>query len=374
MKKKVKLLLGAIGVSTLLLSAVACSPFDSLKQGINDLFCQHEYSEYVETKAPTCDEVGEETRTCNKCGKTETQEIEALEHNFGEYVETKAPTCTKVGEETRTCNNCGKTELHELEMLEHNYGEYAEITAPTCTMVGEESRVCNDCGKADGREIEMLEHNFERVVIKDSTCTESGLGGYMCSCGEYASETEEIPAIGHNFVDSQCWNCGEVDLSTFFILPASDGYLVDGDKLTFEGTNELTFVTTHQYSVAVLEFSVSDIHDTRGAFQIGWGVGETFNSINEIPFVQFNYDRAVIVLPDGTKYDTSWQTGNVWRLIVDGLRGEVQLMVDDQVVYQIDSSALSSAWSVPSYLCLRTESNCALTFQMTNLQPSSIIR
>ena len=165
MNKKLKFLFAGFATSILLLSAVACSPIDALKQGVNELFCNHEYSEYVITKNETCTTSGEESKTCSKCEKVVVRERPATGHNYGEYVETKAPTCDEVGEETRTCNKCGKTETQEIEVLEHNYGEFVETKAPTCTEKGEETRTCIDCGDIQTREIDILPHN-----IVDGAC------------------------------------------------------------------------------------------------------------------------------------------------------------------------------------------------------------
>ena len=55
-------------------------------------------------------------------GLTQTNEqyveTEALGHSFGEWKETKAPTAEEVGEQTRTCDRCGKTETKEIPKLE----------------------------------------------------------------------------------------------------------------------------------------------------------------------------------------------------------------------------------------------------------------
>ena len=44
-------------------------------------------------------------------------DIEEHEHDFGEWVVTKEPTTTELGEETRTCSICGKTETREIPQI-----------------------------------------------------------------------------------------------------------------------------------------------------------------------------------------------------------------------------------------------------------------
>ena len=43
--------------------------------------------------------------------------IDALGHDWGEWVQTKAPTTTEEGEETRTCSRCGETETRSIPKL-----------------------------------------------------------------------------------------------------------------------------------------------------------------------------------------------------------------------------------------------------------------
>lgn len=44
-------------------------------------------------------------------------------------------------------------------------------------------------------------------TVKYPTCTLSGLAERKCECGH--SETMEIPARGHNYVDGVCTVCGQ---------------------------------------------------------------------------------------------------------------------------------------------------------------------
>ena len=43
------------------------------------------------------------------------------EHTFGEWTQTKAPTCTEKGEETRSCSGCDEVETREIAALGHEY-------------------------------------------------------------------------------------------------------------------------------------------------------------------------------------------------------------------------------------------------------------
>jgi len=80
----------------------------------------HEWGEWVQTKAPTVTEEGEETKTCATCGEKETRSIPKTTHvhQWGDWMVTTPPTTTAEGEETRTCATCGEKETRIIAKLE----------------------------------------------------------------------------------------------------------------------------------------------------------------------------------------------------------------------------------------------------------------
>ena len=52
-------------------------------------------------------------------------------------------------------------------------------------------------------------HSYTSSVTTAATCETAGVRTYVCSCGH--SYTETIAAIGHNYVDGACTNCGAAD-------------------------------------------------------------------------------------------------------------------------------------------------------------------
>ena len=262
-------------------------------------------------------------------------------------------------------------DIFDKKEHEHNF-EMVEDVAPTCTADGKKVYICTDCSEEKTETVAALGHSEEVIPGYAADCDDDGLtdGSKCTTCGETLKAQETIPAPGHDFIDGACIHCGMATVDSLWAIPASDGYTVDGNKMTFAGTSELVFSTKEKYNSVSLTFKVSETQDVRGAFQIGWGAQTTDASINTIPFVQFNYDRAVLVLPDGTKYDTSWVTGETWRLTIDEENSNVVLSVDGQVVYNVDASWWTQeGWGLPGYLILRAESNCALTFELTEMMP-----
>ncbi len=79
----------------------------------------HQFGEWKQTTAPTCEVEGEETRTCSVCGATETRPVAALGHSYDEGVITKQPSCTERGEKTFTCSRCQNKKTEEIPFLSH---------------------------------------------------------------------------------------------------------------------------------------------------------------------------------------------------------------------------------------------------------------
>ncbi|MBQ7637504.1 MAG: dockerin type I repeat-containing protein [Clostridia bacterium] len=137
----------------------------------------HDFGEWTETKAPTCEDDGEETRYCSRCDENETRILPALGHDFGEWAETKAPTCAEDGEETRYCIRCDETETKASPALGHDFGEWTETKAPTCTDEGEETRYCSRCDESETKALSALGHDAEEgemSVDGDTVCSRCG--------------------------------------------------------------------------------------------------------------------------------------------------------------------------------------------------------
>ena len=118
--------------------------------------CNHVWDDGEITTAPGCETTGVKVYTCTVegCGEKKTDTVSAIGHNYGEWTVSKAATCTEKGEETRSCNNdASHVDTRETDPTGHNYGEWTVSKAATCTEKGEETRVCaNDEMHIDTRE------------------------------------------------------------------------------------------------------------------------------------------------------------------------------------------------------------------------------
>lgn len=204
----------------------------------NAIAASHTFGKWVITTEPTCVDEGEETRTCEKCGATETRTIpakghspidawssdesghwhacancdehlDAAEHNFGEWVEKDAVTCTEGGTEARTCATCGYEETRETDPAGHSFGEWSVTTPATCTAEGVESRTCKKCGETETRAIDATGHSFgEWVTTTEPTCTEEGEETRTCEKCD-ATETRPVDAKGHTA--GEAWESDATD-------------------------------------------------------------------------------------------------------------------------------------------------------------------
>ena len=103
---------------------------------------EHSY-DAGEVVASTCTSEGYTTFTCEACGyQYNDLYTDPIAHNFGEWAVSTQPTCEDGGEETRTCADCSYSETRHI--IGHDY----ELTthAPDCENPGYDAYVCTKCG------------------------------------------------------------------------------------------------------------------------------------------------------------------------------------------------------------------------------------
>ena len=162
---------------------------------------EHKFGEWIVTKEPSCGNAGEETRTCDVCGHTETRPIAPVEeHKWDDGIVTKEATCTEAGSRLFTCTVCGDTKTEVIPTLGHAWSDW-DIKDSTCGQEGEKTRHCTrtGCTATETVKIPASEnHNWnDGVVTKEATCTEQGEVTYTCNdCGH--TKVEKTPALGHD--------------------------------------------------------------------------------------------------------------------------------------------------------------------------------
>ena len=144
----------------------------------------------------------------------EPKDPEEHEHIYQNSV-TKQATCTEKGIRTYACS-CGETYTEEIPALGHREVIDAAV-APTETTEGKtQGSHCSVCGvilkkqevipatggntkPEEPTDPETHEHVYQKSMTQAANCTTPGIYTYTCNCGK--TYTEEIPALGHKYVE-----------------------------------------------------------------------------------------------------------------------------------------------------------------------------
>lgn len=123
---------------------------------------------------------------------------------------------------------CDMPKSVEQLICNHEYDESVITVAATCTAEGQSEKTCTLCGKVKITILEKYPHAELQLSKIPPTCTENGYtSGIVCAtCGETLRNQEEIPLLGHVYVDNICEHCGERE---FFENEGNFGDLGDGE-------------------------------------------------------------------------------------------------------------------------------------------------
>ncbi|MDE7086595.1 MAG: hypothetical protein K2O67_00195, partial [Clostridia bacterium] len=174
-----------------------------------DYICDHEWGEWTGVSA-TCTTAAEQIRTCPKCGKEETQTIDALGHDMTQ-VKASTANCTLTGLRAHykclrcnclfwdsECNNaCTEEEVTE-KALGHDFVD--TVTAPKCETGGSTKHTCarDGCGyEFTDSYTDPLGHSWnDGEITKPPTCTAEGEKTFTClACGK--TRTEAVEKVAH---------------------------------------------------------------------------------------------------------------------------------------------------------------------------------
>ena len=165
----------------------------------------------INVVAPTCSQRGYTEYKCLRdgCDFTERGDYtETTPHTAGEKTVIES-TCQKHGSESIYCTQCGFL-INEtpLALVPHDFED--TIVEPTCASPGYTYRKCREC-HVERREnpISKIEHSYTSVIEKKADCVSSGRKKFTCVCGE--AYVEEIPMLGHNYVEKSLTSEGGTD-------------------------------------------------------------------------------------------------------------------------------------------------------------------
>ena len=135
--------------------------------------------------------------------------VEACEHPNVVLETVREATCTEEGLQSGVCPDCGQTVEEVIPMIPHTPADEPKVIAPTCIEPGYIVEVCSVCENEIGeREVdpdnaEPLGHDTENAtqqIIREATCTETGLMNILCGRCEELIRIEVIPTTTHNYV------------------------------------------------------------------------------------------------------------------------------------------------------------------------------
>ena len=183
----------------------------------------HSYGEFVETKAPTCEEEGIKTKTCSKCQDTVTETISATGHDFTDYISNGDATCMQDGTKTAHCNNgCEATDCIEDKgsKKEHSYTDYQQDEN------GYMTAVCDfDCGAT---------HTIYKLVTKDDSYVElkknEETNSTICKKVKIGSTAEELIQMFKDSENVKIFDQSGIEVDAGAIL--CSGYVI---KLIIDG-------------------------------------------------------------------------------------------------------------------------------------------
>jgi len=159
-------------------------------------------------------------------------EFEAVQARFVRLVAVNAVT-----DNSYVFASAAEIRLTGEKVVDHVHSYEAVITEPTCTEGGYTTYTC-ECGDSYvADETAPLGHTEEIIPGKEATCTETGLTeGKKCAvCGEIIVAQEEIPALGHDFVNGECSRCDAEKDQPFEDVPVGEFYFDPVEWAVAEG-------------------------------------------------------------------------------------------------------------------------------------------
>lgn len=175
---------------------------------------EHDYR-YLETIAPSCDNLGYERWQCDGCGNLDKRNYtKATGHNY-KAITIREATCKQGGLKLNLCDKCGSFYEETTPVGEHKYK--TENVQPTCRNVGYTNHICEICGNSYITDMTpIISHAYERI-IKEPTCTDKGYTTSTCTmCGlnyvsNYTEPTGHDWDEGHTVTNSTCESEGVIE-------------------------------------------------------------------------------------------------------------------------------------------------------------------
>ena len=150
-----------------------------------------------------CEEVGTVHYTCSRCSATKTEDGAVIQHVWVKQDTSVDPTCTAGGHLDERCERCGKTQITNLDPIAHNY-VFTETVPPTCQEQGYDLYTCDICHIATDKRNFVNANGHELELDEDAstpaTCTVGGNDHYKCKNCDYTEDRPTDP-LDHDFTE-----------------------------------------------------------------------------------------------------------------------------------------------------------------------------
>ena len=199
--------------------------------------------DYTEEEIPsTCIKEGKLIKSCSRCDYKEEEIIPTKDHEISDFITVKDPSCTEAGEKRKICEVCKEIiESKDIPATGHTPSKMVienEVPA-TCTENGSYDEViyCDTCEDELSRiskttnKLGHLQDDPVGELETQPSCTEEGIAWqvtYCKNCGEeLMREKETTQPLGHDYIEGICTRCGDAlpDLTV-----TASGFTGDYDK------------------------------------------------------------------------------------------------------------------------------------------------
>lgn len=267
MKRNIKMMItvfAVCAVSAMAMMFTGCSVTDKIKQKIDQARCEHEWNDGEVTKEATCTELGELTKTCTLCEKTEKEGIEKIDH-VAVYVDAVLSTCVDNGIASGTvCSVCEQkiAGFEEIPALGHVVVKDKAV-APTCLESGlSEGSHCSRCDEVLVVQAVVPATGHNPIVLEavEPTCTTEGkTQGVKCTnCLEFFVAQEVVSKLDHVLDENNsCTVCGKLDAQFILQKYANSEAVTEVDAATNSTISRGTVLRVHRPDSGYTYFSLT---------------------------------------------------------------------------------------------------------------------
>ncbi len=225
----------------------------------------HDWGDWVQTTAPTCETKGQETCTCKRdSSHVQYRDVDPIGHKWDSGVVTKEPTCTEPGEKTYTCqNDSSHIKTEPVPATGHKWDSGVVTKEPTCTEEGEKTFTCqNDPSHTKTEAIPATGHKWDNgTVIKEATIEETGLIHYVCQNDPSHTKDEVIPKIAfpNNTLCAFGPHLRDSDVSSIIRPFTTDvWYMFTPFDASKDGRQTFDLIAANKYIVGTLTLTIKD--------------------------------------------------------------------------------------------------------------------